>query len=200
MKVLYHCNSFIGRVGKTSILLRHFNNKFSDTEKSTTNPSFFTKKIQHNGQNYVINFWDTAGQEQFDALNTIYYQGAVGALVLYDVNSPETFNKVKNWVNELKMIIGNDTKFVVAGNKFDLVKSREELNKNQKNVDDYIKQENVRHFFTSAKSGENVAETFDCLIHLVLENLKPEQRKGGKGKLVIAADKKGTVEKKKGCC
>ena len=187
-------------MGKTSILLRHFNNKFSDTEKSTTNPSFFTKKIQHNGQNYVINFWDTAGQEQFDALNTIYYQGAVGALVLYDVNSPETFNKVKKWVNELKMIIGNDTKFVVAGNKFDLVKSREELNKNQKNVDDYIKQENVRHFFTSAKSGENVAETFDCLIHLVLENLKPEQRKGGKGKLVIAADKKGTVEKKKGCC
>ena len=187
-------------MGKTSILLRYFNNKFSDTEKSTTNPSFFTKKIQHNGQNYVINFWDTAGQEQFDALNTIYYQGAVGALVLYDVNSPETFNKVKKWVNELKMIIGNDTKFVVAGNKFDLVKSREELNKNQKNVDDYIKQENVRHFFTSAKSGENVAETFDCLIHLVLENLKPEQRKGGKGKLVIAADKKGTVEKKKGCC
>ena len=200
MKVYYRFYSFVGRVGKTSILLRHFNNKFSDTEKSTTNPSFFTKKIQYNGQNYVINFWDTAGQEQFDALNTIYYQGAVGALVLYDVNSPETFNKVKKWVNELKMIIGNDTKFVVAGNKFDLVKSREELNKNQKNVDDYIKQENVRHFFTSAKSGENVAETFDCLINLVLENLKPEQRKGGKGKLVIAADKKDTGEKKKKCC
>ena len=80
--------------------------------------------MQHNGQNFQFNFWDTAGQEKFDALNTIYYQGAVGAVVLYDVNQPETFLKVKKWVNELKQMLGNDVKFVVAGNKFDLIKSK----------------------------------------------------------------------------
>ena len=189
-------------MGKTSILSRYFNNKFSDTEKSTVNPSFYTKKLQHNGQNFQFNFWDTAGQEKFDALNTIYYQGAVGAVVLYDVNQPETFLKVKKWVNELKQMLGNDVKFVVAGNKFDLIKSKEDLNNNQKNVDEYIKQENVRHFFTSAKSGENVSETFECITHQVLETLKPEHKKGGKGKLKISTENNGGNGKseEKKCC
>ena len=100
-------------------------------------------------------------------------------------------------------MLGNDVKFVVAGNKFDLIKSKEDLNNNQKNVDEYIKQENVRHFFTSAKSGENVSETFECITHQVLENLKPEHKKGGKGKLKISAQNSGdgkNGKEKGGCC
>ena len=122
--------------------------------------------------------------------------------MLYDVNQPETFLKVKKWVNELKQMLGNDVKFVVAGNKFDLIKSKEDLNNNQKNVDEYIKQENVRHFFTSAKSGENVSETFECITHQVLENLKPEHKKGGKGKLKISTENNGGNGKseEKKCC
>ena len=30
--------------------------------------------------------WDTVGQEKFRSLNSAYYRGANGALVVYDVN------------------------------------------------------------------------------------------------------------------
>lgn len=164
---------------------RYFNNKFSDTEISTTNPNFFEKKFQRNGKEYHFNFWDTAGQENFNALNAIYYQGAVAALIVYDVNIFDTFEKVKKWVNELKQMLGNDVIFVIAGNKFDLVKSKDELNKNKQIIDSYVASEKVRHFYTSAKSGENLTEMFDYLIQQVLEKIKNDPKKPVKGKLKL---------------
>ena len=86
-----------GRVGKTSILRRYFTDKFDIQEKSTVNPSFYEKKVENSkGENIKITFWDTAGQELFDALNTIYYKNSSGALIVYDLNLFEdTFPKVE---------------------------------------------------------------------------------------------------------
>ena len=84
-----------GRVGKTSILSKYFNKKFNAKEQSTINPSFYEKKVNHNGKIVQLKFWDTAGQEQFDAISKIYYQNAVGALLVYDVTIFETFQKVE---------------------------------------------------------------------------------------------------------
>ena len=118
-----------GRVGKTSILSRYFNKKFDDSEKSTINPSFYKKQENFQGKKMDLNFWDTAGQEQFNAINTMYYTGAVGAILVYDVTIPETFDKVKDWCNTLKEAVGNDIIFVIAGNKFDLT-NKDMINKN----------------------------------------------------------------------
>ena len=41
-----------GRVGKTSLLLRYFKNKFNENEKSTINPSFYEKTENYNGKTY----------------------------------------------------------------------------------------------------------------------------------------------------
>ena len=35
--------------------------------------------------------WDTAGQEKFDALTKMYFQGADVAIIVYDVTDEETF-------------------------------------------------------------------------------------------------------------
>ena len=29
--------------------------------------------------------WDTAGQERYHALNSVYYRGSAGAVIVYDV-------------------------------------------------------------------------------------------------------------------
>jgi Ras-related protein Rab-21 len=71
-----------------------------------------------------LSIWDTAGQERFHALGPIYYRDASGALLVYDITDAESFNKVKNWVKELKKIVGNDIIIVIAGNKIDLEKNR----------------------------------------------------------------------------
>ena len=109
-----------GREGKTSILSKYFNKKFNDGEKSTINPAFYETSRNHNGKTFQFKFWDTSGQVQFNAISNIYYQGGIGALLVYDVTIPETFNKIKQWVKTLQEVLGKYIKFLILGNKVDL--------------------------------------------------------------------------------
>jgi Ras-related protein Rab-21 len=47
-----------------------------------------------------------------------------GALLVYDITDADSFNKVKQWVKELRKMVGNDIQIAVAGNKYDLEKNR----------------------------------------------------------------------------
>ena len=86
-----------GGVDKSSILKKYFKDKLNQDEKSTVNPAFFEKTEWYDGKTYRLVFWDTQGKEQFNAINRMYCQNAVGALIVYDVTIPETFDKAKRW-------------------------------------------------------------------------------------------------------
>ena len=191
-----------GRVGKTSLLMRYFKKIFNENEKSTVNPSFYEKTENHKGKKYEFKFWDTAGQERYNALNAIYYQNAVGALIVYDVTIPETFKKVKDWVNTLREIVDKNIIFVIAGNKFDLC-DKKLKEKNEEIVNDYCQKEKCQHFYTSAKTGFNVDDVFECLIKKVLDNIEknPDIVNKKKGRrLEISAHEDEPKQKKRGCC
>ena len=113
-----------GRVGKTSILLRYTKGEYSDRQISTLQASYLDKRVVIGNSAVQLSIWDTAGQERFHALGPIYYRDAAGALLVYDITDAESFNKVKNWVKELRKIVGNDIIIVIAGNKIDLEKNR----------------------------------------------------------------------------
>ena len=187
-----------GRVGKTSILSKYFNKKFNQGEKSTINHSFYEKKVKYQGKEIQLKFWDTAGQEQFNAISTMYYQGAVGALLVYDVSIFETFNKVKSWVSTLQEAVGKDIIFVIAGNKYDLVGKMDE---HMPEIDSYCSQEKCKHFFTSAKTGYGLDNAFSTLIQSVLDKVKPTGvASGRKGKKLKVEEAKEDKQKKKGFC
>jgi len=109
----------IARVGKTSLLLRFVNNAFDSDQTSTVDASFLQKKVQIGEKQVKMNIWDTAGQEKYHALAKNYYQGASGALLVYDVTDQDSFAKVKSWFVELRRYIGPDAPIVLAGNKAD---------------------------------------------------------------------------------
>ena len=190
-----------GRVGKTSILSKYFTKKFDEGQKSTVNPAFYEKSQNFQGKNFQLKFWDTAGQEQFNAINTMYYQNAIGALLVYDVTISETFEKVKNWVHTLQEAVGKDIIFVIAGNKFDL-SNKDMKQKNDEQVETYCNQEKCKHFYTSAKTGYNLNEAFDCLINSVLKkvmNSNTGGNKKGRGRKLEIKDQNKKKDKK-GCC
>ena len=196
-----------GRVGKTSILSKYFYKKFKEGEKSTINPAFYEKEVNHNGKKVQFKFWDTAGQEQFNAISTIYYQGAVGALLVYDVTIFETFQKVEHWVKTLQEVVGKDITFLIAGNKFDL-SDKNMIEKNDQAVKAYCDKEKCSHIYTSAKTGYGVDDAFEKLINKVLEKVSSSEKNGGvsqisqrKGKrLEIGDAQKKKSKDKKGCC
>lgn len=190
-----------GRVGKTSLLKRFFNNKFDSSEVSTNNPSHFQKEeINKNGEKILINIWDTAGQDIFDSLNTIYYKDAVAALLVYDVSKfNDTFPKVEKWAREIIEVNTNNVFFVLCGNKYDLLNSTDVINQNNQYINQFCSKYNCKHFFTSAKSGKNVDEAFQVLINYMKENCKSKTQ-SNRG---LKIDKNNLIEKnnkKKGCC
>ena len=63
--------------------------------------------------------WDTAGQEEYHALNSVYYRDAVGAILVYDITDRDSFDKVRTWVEELRLYLSKDTPIAIAGNKCD---------------------------------------------------------------------------------
>ena len=106
-------------VGKTSLLLRFTDGEFDPTREATVGVDFRVKVVGSNGNQVRLALWDTAGQERFRCLTLIpsYYRGAHGAILVYDVSSQESFQKVQGWLDELetfstnrglvKMLIGN---------------------------------------------------------------------------------------------
>ncbi len=193
----------IGRVGKTSILSKYIHNKFNDKEDMTVNSCYFEKELTYNGENFTFCIWDTAGQEKFNALTPIYYRDAKGAILVYDITLSDTFKRVKKWVEELKAF-NKDTVIAIAGNKVDLKKF--DIDKDE--IDEYCLNENAKHFYTSAKTGEGLDEIFTHITKVIAENHQEAERnkanvmpgtsKGNK-KIVLTKESSGKKENK-GCC
>ncbi|CRL05880.1 CLUMA_CG018920, isoform A [Clunio marinus] len=148
-----------GKVGKSSILLRFVHDQFNKNHLSTVQASFMNKKINFDNKRVNLNIWDTAGQEIFHALGPIYYRNSHGAILVYDISSEDSFDKIKVWIKELKKIVGNDIVCVIVGNKTDLIKDQK-LSYDPEPHLSYAKSVGAMHFLTSAKLNENIDEAF----------------------------------------
>lgn len=164
-----------GRVGKTSIINKYINNKFNDDESMTQNVCFTEKTILYNEKKYNFAIWDTAGQEKFNSITSIYYRDAKGVLLVYDVTNKKSFDRVKKWIEELK-IFNENFVLVIVGNKFDIKDAEEYVD--TKSAEDYSKEHGALHFYTSAKTGHNINEAFESLIMQVINNFEKENKKG----------------------
>lgn len=111
-------------VGKTSLLKRFVNNKFSNNHKTTLGADFMLHEIEIDGRAIRLQLWDTAGQERFDSLGSALYRGADACILTYDVCSPVTFKNLDHWRDEFLLRTNQDDidrfPFVVVGNKVDL--------------------------------------------------------------------------------
>lgn len=59
----------------------------------------------------------------------MYYRNAQSALVVYDVTKPTSFIKARHWVNELKAQANKNIIIALVGNKVDLVKGGNKVDK-----------------------------------------------------------------------
>jgi small GTP-binding protein len=83
--------------------------------------SYLEKTIQVGEKRVKMVIWDTAGQEKYHALAKNYYQGASGALLVYDVTDEDSFQRATTWHKELIHEIGREAPIILAGNKCDIM-------------------------------------------------------------------------------
>ena len=113
-------------VGKTSIVRRFVDNKFSVDYRATIGLNIIPHDFEAFNNKISLSLWDIGAQQYFKRYRKTYYDGAQAAFIVFDLTNPTSFENVKKWHNELKEFIENkDLPIIIIGNKADLVESRE---------------------------------------------------------------------------
>ncbi len=108
-------------VGKTALVDRFVNDKFENKYKPTIGIDLFLKTIFKDDDQIQLQIWDIGGHDQFRIIRKNYLRGAAGAIFVHDLSRPDTFEKLKDWRNELVDVIGTQIPYIIIGNKLDLV-------------------------------------------------------------------------------
>lgn len=162
-------------VGKSNLLSRFTRNEFCLESKSTIGVEFATRSVQIDGKTIKAQIWDTAGQERYRAITSAYYRGAVGALLVYDITSFESFNNARKWLTELRDHSDSNIVVLLAGNKNDLSHLRA-VSVEQAHV--FANSEDLTTIETSALNSSNVEQAFTDLLSMTYSVMCKETLQG----------------------
>jgi len=129
--------------------LQYISGRFTTGYRATIGADFITKSVPHHSsqdETVTLQIWvrdlvailcgrdetgvvqDTAGQERFSSLSSAFFRGADAAILLFDVNQPETLQALVRWWDDFREKAPvpdedlQDFCCVVVGNKIDLAR------------------------------------------------------------------------------
>uniref|UniRef100_A0A3Q4B8T1 Ras-related protein Rab n=1 Tax=Mola mola TaxID=94237 RepID=A0A3Q4B8T1_MOLML len=158
-------------VGKSSVIMRYVNKHFDEKYKSSIGVDFALKTIEWDPRTVVrIQFWDIAGQERFQKMSRVYYKGAMGAMVVFDITRSSTLEAASVWKRDLDKNVclanGRPVPAVLLANKCD-VKSRD--GDVVSSLDAFCEKNSFAGWFeTSAKDNINIDEAGAFLVHQMM--------------------------------
>ncbi|XP_038070396.1 ras-related protein Rab-22A-like [Patiria miniata] len=142
-------------VGKSCIAhwLKH--DEFDEKLDNTIGAAYLEKELSVNGETVKMCIWDTAGAERFRALTPLYYRGADGIVLVYDITDETSFQSLRTeWIPTIRMRTDTNMALVVVGNKLDLEETGRVVPSDE--ARGYADLLNAIFLETSAKTGENV--------------------------------------------
>jgi len=156
-------------VGKSSIVSRLLQNRFNENIQHTIGASYTIYNKIINDTTIRFEIWDTAGQEKYNAITPLYYRKANIAIFVYDLTDTNTFEKAKQWVDEIKH--NNETSlYVFVANKYDII--NDENHHLIKEGHLYAENNNMMFFIASAKTGKNISTIFEGIAENMIINKK----------------------------
>jgi len=153
-------------VGKSCLLLRFMDETYSDSYISTIGVDFRIRSIEADGKHIKLQIWDTAGQERFRTITSSYYRGANGIIVVYDISDKESFENLKQWLQEIERYASNKVTISLIGNKSDL-KEQRQVSKSE--AGEFAQYNDMDFLETSAKDNKNVGKFFVQIALKILE-------------------------------
>eukprot|EP01083_Nonionella_stella_P171840 587915_1 len=156
-----------GAVGKSAITIRMVANEWRKEYDPTIEDSY-TCMINVNGKNEQLDILDTAGQDQFAALQDHWIREAEAFLLVYGVNSLRTFKHCERLYK--KVLRNKDDEridIILVGNKADLPMTEHQVSFEMGRQ--LATSWNCEFLETSAKTGDNVYEAFESLVNRINE-------------------------------
>lgn len=141
--------------GKSSLISRWINGEWQDDLRPTIGASHLRKRMTLDGEDVDICIWDTAGQEQFQALTPLYSRGAMFGILTASIVDEDSISDIPKWKETLDNTCDTPPPFCLVINKIDLATFDQ-----QNELEERLKDQYPSIFFVSAKTGENVEELF----------------------------------------
>ena len=158
-------------VGKTTLILKYVDGKFSDSHITTIGVEYKDKEITVNDRKINLQIWDTSGQERYRSITKNFYRNAHGILFVFDVTNQTSFDHLKDWLNSSNEC-DIDFKKIIVGNKIDL----NDRVVNKETMEFFAEKNQIKKSFeTSAKDGTNVDLIFKEMAELILANKTDEE-------------------------
>ena len=174
-------------VGKTSLVDILIQGKFRPHYNPTIGVEFASKTLaMPDGKVVKSHLWDTAGQECFAPIIKSYYRGTAGIVIVFDLASPRSFERVKYWLSEIRANRDEEpAAIMLVGNKLD----RQDRRITREEGEKLALQEGLLYAETSARKGINVDRFFYTLVRNIYENIDPEEPPGTGIRLHFSKDK-----------
>ncbi|KAI5054549.1 hypothetical protein L7F22_001025 [Adiantum nelumboides] len=183
-------------VGKSCLLLRFADDSYLESYISTIGVDFKIRTVELDSKTIKLQIWDTAGQERFRTITSSYYRGAHGIIIVYDVTDQESFNNVKQWLNEIDRYASENVNKLLVGNKSDLTAKKVVDTQTAKAYADEI---GIPFLETSAKNASNVEEAFMTMAAEIKNRMASQPAmNANKPKLVQMSGQ--PLQQKSGCC
>jgi len=145
-------------VGKSCLAIKASRNYFEDFYSPTIGFEFVSFNVRVQDKIIKLQIWDTCGQEVYRSLISSFFRSASLAIVVYSIDSEDSFNNIEKWLNDIKTQSNPDVKIFLIGNKADL----EDKRRITKDQGEKLCSDHKLEFFmeTSAKTGFNVQNVF----------------------------------------
>ena len=158
-------------VGKTSLIYRLTNDTFEDGTSPTIGVEFSDKIINVDGTNIKVQMWDTTGDPRYRSTTKQMFRGKAACLLTFDICSRPTFERLSDWIHDLRELTHPQAKIVLIGNKADLQVSRQ-VSKSE--AEEFAATHGLTYFETSCKTGQNIDACFTIIAKELLHGIRTE--------------------------
>ena len=152
-------------VGKTCIINRYINDEFNPNSKTTLGSNASSKVIKRGQVSYILNLWDTTGQEKYHSITNLFIKGSNIVILVYAINSLSSFEGLDFWYKSVQeKLEGENYVLAVVGSKSDLIEEEEEV-VSEEEAKKFAKEKNAIFKLVSSKEDpEGINNLFDTLL------------------------------------
>ncbi len=164
----------MGAVGKTTFIHRYLTGQFIEGTAMTIGVEFHNHIIEQDGKRINLVIWDLGGQERFRYIQPKFIEGAVAALVLFDMNRIKTLHDTTDWIDMIRKYSSPVIPILLIGSKADLVDA--EFQKFiAEETHGIVKEKSlIGYIATSSKLGMNVEESIHKMVSILIEQKSGE--------------------------
>jgi len=129
--------------------------------------------LEVDGLLYSLEILDTAGAEQFRALNDMYIKNGGGFVLVFSLTQEASLREIEHLRQQIYRVKGGERSIpmVVIGTKLDLAGEREV---SKEMIRDYAIRWGVPFYETSAKRNWNVRAGFEDLVRQMKDRYPPD--------------------------